>query len=100
MANGDLVSQRRVAEVLGAARLKRLARAGWISPAQRSPSRVFYRVSDIHAALRRLERGELCPPDQIESARTNRNYVPKEKKARTPVWDLNLDLSALTGSNL
>jgi hypothetical protein len=80
----DLVSRHTVEQVLGRPRLLRFIRAGWLSPAQRTPSRVLFRVSDVHAALRRLERGEVCPPDQIESARINgsarrhgRGYVKK-----------------------
>jgi hypothetical protein len=47
------------------------------SPAQRLPSRILFRVSDVRACLRRLENGEICPADQIESARTNRSYIPR-----------------------
>jgi hypothetical protein len=71
-------------------------------PAERSPSRVFYRISDVHAALQRLERGEACPPDRIESARTNgsavrhgRGYVLKGRKARPTIEEIVLDFSNL-----
>jgi hypothetical protein len=104
-----LITQHRLAQVLGPSRLKRLLHAGWLAPAQslpsrvsNRPSRVLYRIADVHAALRRLEAGERCPPDQIESARTNgsavrhgRGYVRRERKARPTVWDLNLDFSNL-----
>jgi hypothetical protein len=103
----DLLTRHTVAQVLGAARLKRLVRAGWLRPVEHTPQRVLFSVHDVHAALRRLERGEVCPPDQVESERTNgsairhgRGYVAKGRKARTPVWDLNLDFSAVTGSDL
>ena len=97
-----LLTQHRLAQVLGAARLLRFVRAGWLTPAQRTPSRVLFRVSDVHAALRRLERGEVCPPDRIESARTNgsairhgRGYVPKPKKVRPTLSDLVFNLDGL-----
>src|SRR6516165_10895331 len=81
-----LLTQHRLAQVLGAARLLRFVRAGWLAPAQRTASRVLFRVSDVHAALRRLERGEVCPPDRIASARCNKNYVPRPR--RIPKLDL------------
>jgi hypothetical protein len=102
-----LITQRRLAQVLGAARLLRFVHAGWLAPVQRTPSRVLYRVSDIHAVLQKLERGQICPPDRIESARTNgsavrhgRGYMKKGRKVRPTVWDLNLDFSTLTVSDL
>ena len=66
---GAPLARHHLAEVLGEARLLRFIRAGWLTPAQRTSSRVLFRVSDVHAALRRLERGQICPPDQIEVAR-------------------------------
>jgi hypothetical protein len=97
-----LLSQRAVSRFLGAARLLRFVRAGWLKPARRSPSRVLYRVADVHAALRRLERGEACPPDQLESARTNGSAIRHgrgyQKKVRQPPPGLDaieLDWSAV-----
>jgi hypothetical protein len=102
-----LLTQYHLAQVLGAARLMRLVRAGWLAPAQRSPSRVLFRVSDVHAALQRLERGEALPPDRVESERVAKSkernghaYVPKGRKVRPVVWDLNLDFSAITSDRL
>jgi hypothetical protein len=97
----DLINQHRLAKVLGAARVLRFVRAGWLKAVQRSP-RVLYRIADVHACLRRLERGEVCPPDRVESARTNdsharhgRAYVPKGRKPRPSVEDIILDFSAV-----
>jgi hypothetical protein len=50
-----LLTQHRLAQVLGAASLLRFVRAGWLTPAQRTPSRVLFRLSDVNAALRRLD---------------------------------------------
>jgi hypothetical protein len=74
-----LLNQYTVTQVIGEARLLRFMRAGWLEPAQRTPSRILFRAKDVHAALRRLERGEICPSDQIASARTNKNYVPRPR---------------------
>jgi hypothetical protein len=98
-----LLTQRQLIEVLGWARLLRLMRAGWLAPAQRTPSRVLFRASDVHAALRRLERGEACPPDRIEISRvraweqrTGRGY--KKVPARKPpgLDAIELDFSAVS----
>lgn len=91
-----LLTRYDLVQVLGAARLLRFIRAGWLTPAQRTPSRVLFRVADVHAALQRLERGEVCPPDRIESARTNgsairhgRGYVKKVRPFSLPkVWEI------------
>jgi hypothetical protein len=91
-----LLTRHTVEVVLGRPRLLRFIRAGWLAPAQRTPSRVLFRVADVHAALRRLERGEALPPDQIESARTNgsarrhgRGYVKKVRPISLPqVWEI------------
>jgi hypothetical protein len=97
----SLLTQRIVGRVLGQSRLQRLLRAGWLAPRERTPSRVLFSQHDIHAALQRLERGEVLPPDRTEVSRvraweqrTGYAYVPKEKKPRRTVWDLELDLSA------
>ena len=55
-----LLNQHTVSRVLGAARVLRFIRAGWLTPVQRSP-RVLYSPRDVHAAIRRLERGERLP---------------------------------------
>jgi hypothetical protein len=89
-----LLTRSSVEQVLGRSRVLRLVRAGWLTPAQHSPSR--FRVADVHAALRRLERGEVLPPDQIESARCNgsaarhgRAYVKKVRPLSLPqVWEI------------
>ena len=89
-----LLNQHTVIQVLGQTRLRRLISAGWIAPIERTRSRVLYRVSDIHAALRRLER-ERVPPDKLEVLRVReseaRNGYPrvrKEEKVMPPVLDL------------
>jgi hypothetical protein len=83
----ELIAQQIVIDVIGEARFFRFLRAGWLAPAQRISRRVLFRAADVHAALRRLERGEVCPPDQIASARCNKNYVPRAR--RIPKIDLN-----------
>ena len=95
-----LLTQYHLAQVLGAARLLRFMRAGWLTPVERRPSRVLFSARDVHVALRRLERGQICPPDKIESVRVARSkernghaYIPKEKKVRPMVSDL--DFSAI-----
>jgi hypothetical protein len=96
----DLLTQRTVSRVLGTARLLRFIRAGWISPAQRTPSRILYRVADVHAALRRLERGERCPPDHLEVVRIRASEIRHGRsyqKKGLPARDLdaiNVDFSA------
>jgi hypothetical protein len=92
----DLFTQDTLSRVLGAARLLKLVRAGWLTPVKRTPNRVLYRPADVRQVLRRLERGERPPPDQIESLRTNRAYVHKGRKVQPTIWDLELDLSDLT----
>jgi hypothetical protein len=96
-----LLTQRMLSRVIGATRLRRLVRAGWLVPVQRSPNRVLYRVSDVHAALKRLER-QACPPDRIEIARVRaseaRNGYPRVRKGRPqpPDWSaIELDFSAV-----
>ena len=89
-----LLTQHTVSRVLGAARLLKLVRAGWLTPVKRTPNRVLYRAVDIHLVLRRLERGERPPPDHVESLRTNRNYVKKGPPPKPPgLDDLKLDFS-------
>lgn len=69
-----LLSQYHVTQVLGRQRLQKFVRAHWLGPAERTPSRVLYRVADVRACLRRMER-EAVPPDRIESARTNGSAI-------------------------
>jgi hypothetical protein len=96
------ITQHRLAQVLGAARLRRLVRAGWITPVERTPSRVMFRAADVHACLRRLENGEICPADRIESARTNasairhgRGYVKKGRPQSPGIDAIKLDFSTV-----
>jgi hypothetical protein len=90
-----LLTQHIVAQVLGASRLQRLLRAGWLAPRERTPSRVLFSPRDLHAALQRLER-EACPLDRIEVARVRtseeRNGHPRVRKEK-PLKSL--DLSAI-----
>jgi hypothetical protein len=81
------VTQYHLAQVLGTARLRRFIHAGWLAPAKRTPTRILYRVLDVHAALRRLEAGEVLPPDQIKSARTNGSAM---RNGRGYVWGVRL----------
>ena len=74
-----------------------LLRAGWLAPSERTAHRVFYRLADVHAALRRLER-QVCPPDRIEvaltRAREKRGGYAYQKKGRAPrpaVDDIQVD---------
>jgi DNA-binding transcriptional regulator PaaX len=107
--NGEvLVVTDNVALIIGRVRLQRIVRAGWLAPIERMPRRVLYRVSDVHAALRRLER-EHCPPDKAEVLRirasewrNGRGRVRKERKLRPTVDDIVLDFSGvdLNGVNL
>jgi hypothetical protein len=62
----------------------------------------LFRVADVDAALGRLERGEVCPPDRIESDRVTKSkernghaYVPKSKKVRPTLSDLVFNLDEL-----
>jgi hypothetical protein len=95
-----LVSQRRVAEIIGWSRLQRLQNAGWLKPVERSPHSVLFRVSDIHAALSRLER-ERCPANRIDvarvrgwEARNGRAYVKKGRPQPPGIDAIELDFSA------
>jgi hypothetical protein len=97
-----LLTQRTLSRVIGAARLLRFIRAGRLAPAQRTSSRVLYRVSDVHAALRRLERHETLPPDKAEVLRVRlsetRNGHPRLRKVRPQppgLEAIELDFSAL-----
>jgi hypothetical protein len=98
-----LLTQHIVAQVLGASRLQRLLRAGWLAPRERTPSRVLFSQRDLHAALQRLERGEALPPDRTEVARVRaseeRNGHPRVRKEKVrPVLDLSaikLDFSSI-----
>jgi hypothetical protein len=100
MASG-LVTQRRLAEIIGWSRLQRLRAAGWLEPVKRSPSRVLFSPRDIHLALSRLER-EACPPNQIESQRvraweqrTGNGYKKVPARKRPGLDAIELDFSAL-----
>jgi hypothetical protein len=101
MANGDLVTQRRLGEIVGTARLQRWLRSGWIAPVERTANHVLFRVSDVRRTLRRAKR-ERCPPDKAEvlrvrawEQRTGRGY--KKVPARKPpdLDSIELDFSAL-----
>jgi hypothetical protein len=104
----ECVTQRELGRILGRTRVSRMVRAKWLAPAERTPARILYRVSDVHAALRRLER-ERCPPDKIEIARVRlsevrngRGRVRKVKLPRPTVDAIELDWSGvdLNGVNL
>lgn len=95
----ELLAKRLLKRVLGAARLSRLIRAGWLVPHSRTPSRVLFRIADVHAALRRLECSP-CPPDKLEVLRVRtserRNghaYVPKPRAQPPSLGEIELDFS-------
>jgi hypothetical protein len=96
-----LLTQHIVQKVIGWSRLLRLVRAGWLKPVESNTRRVLFRVKDVHAALKRLER-EACPPDRFESIRVTRSkelngsaYVKKGPRPKAPgLDDLKLDFSA------
>lgn len=96
----SLVTQRNVALIIGWSRLRRLLNAGWLKPVERSPQRVVFRISDIHAALSRLER-ERCPANQIESQRvraweqrTGNGYQKVPARKTAGLEEIKLDFSA------
>jgi hypothetical protein len=84
----DPLSQELLVRVLGAARVKRLVRAGWLSPVEQTGCSVLFDRLAVHAALKRMER-ERCPADRIESLRVTesvakhgRTYVPKGRAVK------------------
>jgi hypothetical protein len=84
-----LLTKYTVGRVIGTSRLRRLLRAGWISPVGRNGQAILFNPRDIHAALRRLERGEKLPPDKVEVARVRasevRNGHPRVRKTVDPL---------------
>lgn len=95
----DLFSKHLLRRVIGKARLQRLIRAGWLVPAEHTPTKVMFRPTDVHAALRRLER-QACPPDKLEVARVRlselRNGHPRVRKEKPlKSLDFELDFSAI-----
>jgi hypothetical protein len=103
VAANDLLPQRIVAKTIGAARLLRLVRAGWLAPVtpvngrRCKTSPVLFAAKDVRGVIRRLERGETTAPDKIEVARVRvseirhgRAYVPITATA-SDLSDLNLD---------
>jgi hypothetical protein len=83
-----LLTQGRLAELIGWSRLLRLLRAGWLKPTRRTPQAVLFSPADIRACWRRLERGEKLPSDQVEVARVRasevRNGHPRVRKTVDP----------------
>jgi hypothetical protein len=53
---------------------------------------IFYAVRDVRAIIRRLERGEVLPPDSVETARVRASEIrhgrtyARQTKADT-IWD-------------
>jgi hypothetical protein len=99
MPEAALLTKYTVSRVIGASRLRRLLRAGWLVPVERN----LFNPRDVHAAWKRLE-CRVCPPDRIEvarvrasEARNGRAYVKKVAKAAPPGLDaieFELDFSA------
>jgi hypothetical protein len=58
----ELISQRRLAEIVGWARLLRLQRSGWLKPTRRTAHSIQFSLADVRTCWRRLERGEALPP--------------------------------------
>jgi hypothetical protein len=97
MANRDLVTQRCLRQIIGQARLKRLIRAGWLTPVERNAHSILFDPRDVHAALRRLEH-QRCPPDRIEVMRVRdseklngHSYVKKGRPQRPGVDEIVVD---------
>jgi hypothetical protein len=59
-----------------------MLRHGWIAPVRIVAKRQWFDERALHAALRRLERGEYLPADKTRSARVMRSYVrhPQQPK--------------------
>jgi hypothetical protein len=96
-----LLTQHTVSRVIGASRLRRLLRAGWLEPVKSNAYSILFSPRDVHAPLRRLER-RVCPPDRIEVARVRasekRNghaYVPKPRPQPLGIDAIELDWSAV-----
>src|SRR5436309_1268440 len=96
-----LLTQHTVSRVLGASRLRRLLRAGWLTPVERNACSILFSPRDVHRALTKLEYRR-CPPDRIAVAsvrawekRNGRAYVRKEKAARPDLSEIKLDFSGL-----
>jgi hypothetical protein len=81
------LTKRTVERVIGQTRLRRLLRAGWISPVGRNGQAILFDPLHVHAALRRMERS-VVPPDKIEVARVRaseaRNGHPRVRKTADP----------------
>jgi hypothetical protein len=97
----DLVSQQVLSHVIGATRLLRLVRAGWLTPAERNAHSVLYAPNNVHRALSRAEHSR-CPADRIEiqrirasELRHGRAYMRKGRPTAKPTGfeGFKLDLS-------
>jgi hypothetical protein len=79
MTTDGLLTQHMVARIIGAARLLKLRRCGWLVPvpgerAYRTPP-IFYSERDVHSVIRRFERGERPRPDSAETARVRESEI-------------------------
>lgn len=89
-----LVTQHTLKKFLGAARVLRMIRAGWLKPVGRKTQAILFDPRDIRAALRRLEL-ERCPPDKLEVMRVRqseeRNGHPRIRKKEVIHRTVNLN---------
>jgi hypothetical protein len=97
----DLITQGRLAQILGAARVLKLQRNGWLKPTRRTAHSILFYLADVRACWRRLEAGERLPPDKTETARVRlseqrngRSYQKKGRPQRPGIDAIELDFSA------
>jgi hypothetical protein len=92
-----LLNQITLKRAIGASRLLRLLRAGWLKPVERNGHGILFAPRDVHKALRMLER-RFCPPDKVEIQRVRlselrhgRQRVRKERKLKPTIDSIELD---------
>ena len=94
-----LLSKRLLKRVIGASRLMRLLRAGWLKPIEHNGHGILFAPNDVHAALRMLER-RFFQPYQIAVAavraselRHGRAYQKKGRPQPQGLDAITLDFS-------
>jgi hypothetical protein len=93
MSAALLINKCTVERVIGQTRLRRLLRAGWITPIaqpdgeSRRRQAILFSPRDLHRALSKMERS-VVPPDKIEVARVRaseaRNGHQRVRKTADP----------------
>jgi broad specificity phosphatase PhoE len=86
----SLLTQNQMGQLIGAARMLKLRRCGWLAPVSSANGRAYktapilYSVRNLRQVIRRLERGELPPPDSVATVqvrasetRHRRAYIRK-----------------------